>query len=372
MANVLAELFQNIAIEIRNKTGEQGKMKPAEFPDKIRAIEAGTAEPDLEEITIRENGVYEPAESDGYSKVTVNVQSGGTSGGNSEAELIPLSVTENGLYYPKENLETGKTYTLRNDYTQEELQALFEASLETSSDDMATYAFLHNGSEDMLGIMLAYGFYGVYISDGHLWLPAEFANEMGFDPGWNFGTDIMDLAPAGNPTRTFGETDIIYTESGISSLAPLFELKSYDGFNRVEVNVKSGGERNVIIKTGSYTVQSETEQKTIEHGLGVVPDMVIFRVVGTIPTTTKPASVLCGTFLAPWMVKEGQGTQYFSSIYNTSRAVTNAGGSYIDYTQQGGYNFIQGVTATHFTVGGISDRHQTGLTYYWTAFGNLI
>lgn len=370
MANVLAELFKNTANAIREKTGESGKMKPAEFPEKIRAIEA--------------------------------------SGGSGEAELESLIVTENGIYHPKESLEIGGTYTLRNDYTQEELQALFEASLQTNSDDTATYAFLHNGAEDMLGIMLAYGFYGVYISDGHLWLPAEFAGEMGFTSGWNFGTDIMNLTPAGTPARTFGETDTIYTEGGISSLASLFDLRNCDGFSvvgvnvnptleeltvtangiyeptesdgysKVTVNVQSGGasggtgERNVIIKTGSYTVSSETEQKTIEHGLGVIPDMFIFRIVGTIPSTTKAASVFGGTFLAPWMVGETQGTFYFTTCYNTSRSVTNGGGTYRDYTQSGSYDFIQGVTATHFTVGGISDRHQTGLTYYWTAFGNLL
>lgn len=41
MANVLGELFGNIASAIREKNGETGTMKPAEFPAKIAAIEAG-------------------------------------------------------------------------------------------------------------------------------------------------------------------------------------------------------------------------------------------------------------------------------------------------------------------------------------------
>lgn len=41
MANVLGELFGNIATAIREKTGDEGKMKPAEFPEKIAAIETG-------------------------------------------------------------------------------------------------------------------------------------------------------------------------------------------------------------------------------------------------------------------------------------------------------------------------------------------
>ena len=41
MANVLGTLFQDIANAIRGKTGDTATMKPAEFPDKIAAIEAG-------------------------------------------------------------------------------------------------------------------------------------------------------------------------------------------------------------------------------------------------------------------------------------------------------------------------------------------
>ena len=46
MANVLGELFQDIADSIRAKTGDTATMKPAEFPDKIAAIETGGGEVD--------------------------------------------------------------------------------------------------------------------------------------------------------------------------------------------------------------------------------------------------------------------------------------------------------------------------------------
>ena len=44
MANVLSELFRRTAEAIREKTGESGTMKPAEFPEKIRGITAGAGE----------------------------------------------------------------------------------------------------------------------------------------------------------------------------------------------------------------------------------------------------------------------------------------------------------------------------------------
>ena len=76
MANVLAELFQNTANAIREKTGDTGTMKPAEFPEKIRAIETGGGGGGVANIiplTITENGKYNVADGvDGYAPVTVN------------------------------------------------------------------------------------------------------------------------------------------------------------------------------------------------------------------------------------------------------------------------------------------------------------
>jgi hypothetical protein len=44
MANVLDQLFSDIATAIRDKTGNTSTMKPADFPAQIRSIKADTAE----------------------------------------------------------------------------------------------------------------------------------------------------------------------------------------------------------------------------------------------------------------------------------------------------------------------------------------
>ena len=49
MANALGQLFGGIANAIREKTGETGTMKPAQFPDKIRSIEGKS--PELRYVT---------------------------------------------------------------------------------------------------------------------------------------------------------------------------------------------------------------------------------------------------------------------------------------------------------------------------------
>lgn len=41
--NVLGSLFQSIADAIRNKTGDTGKIVPADFPNEINSIVVGTS-----------------------------------------------------------------------------------------------------------------------------------------------------------------------------------------------------------------------------------------------------------------------------------------------------------------------------------------
>ena len=75
MDNALAVFFAETASAIREKTGITDKMKPAEFPERIRNIQMKEGAV-LKELTITENGIYEPTEVDGYSKVTVDVGPG--------------------------------------------------------------------------------------------------------------------------------------------------------------------------------------------------------------------------------------------------------------------------------------------------------
>ncbi|MBE6666632.1 MAG: hypothetical protein E7603_10565 [Ruminococcaceae bacterium] len=333
--------------------------------------------PELEEITITENGTYTPSETDGYSKITVNVPTesanGGNSGGggtNGEANLISLTATKNGVYYPGENVEIGKTYTLRNDYTQEELQALYGISGGTSEDGV--YAWLCD-IEDVgtIGIMHDYGMYGVYISDGHIWLPAEIAEQMGFTTGWNFGSDLTDLTPTDIPTVELVEGDVvIYTEK-LTDLNPLFELKEYDGFSHVEVQVTNSEGRSVKVAEGTYTPTSETEIITINHNLGFVPDMIIIRGIG------KPTAIMqltSGTFFSPTMVQPSDITAYYHVCQNLNTGGFTLGSGKADFRENNGYNsYVNNVNGISFDVGSSGFvQHMPGAKYTWTAFGNML
>ena len=224
MANVLAELFQNTANAIREKTGETGTMKPAEFPDKIRAIETG----------------------------------GGV--GN----LVTLIATENGTYYPTEALAIGKTYRLKNTYTQEELIAFYNLS-ETIApiNSLSNGSMLFDTSDDhmlmVVAITMGETYYGVLVVNDNynnaiqIWLPQEAATVAGIgdSEGWYVTADMTAFTPLSEILAfTFSESGNLYA-TDLSDLNGLFDLPSADGFSSVTVNVR-GSVENAVVWTVTF------------------------------------------------------------------------------------------------------------------------
>lgn len=74
----LNDFLTSIADVIRDKKQSTDLIRAVDFPAEINSIEA-SAEPKLQEKSITENGTFTPDEGyDGFSKVSVNVESGGS------------------------------------------------------------------------------------------------------------------------------------------------------------------------------------------------------------------------------------------------------------------------------------------------------
>ncbi len=207
MANVLAELFRNTANAIREKTGETGAMKPAEFPEKIRAIETG---------------------------------------GNI-GNLAPLVVTENGSYLPTtESLTFGKTYTLKDDFTQSELQTI-HAKSSYVLDDAIAYLYTTEGDETIVAInhlsmggVSGYVVQIFYFTGGLMWIPYDAAALLGYTGGWNATEDFVNFTPAQAPAITLAQTGTLFLQK-LSDMNGLFILPPIDGFSSVTVDGQTGG-----------------------------------------------------------------------------------------------------------------------------------
>ena len=392
MANVLAELFANTADAIREKTGDAGTMKPAEFPEKIRAIETG--------------------------------------GGGGAANLIPLVVTENGAYRSAKNFNplSDWAYHMKSSYTQEYLSALYTKASVLGTfplNEFTTAASMINNQDGNALMVLCfslngYTFYGLMIEcdEPKFWVSAEVANALGQgSEGWYTPLDAtgMNFAPSDAPKYPWvaSATAVISTEE----ISMLFVYDDFDGYASVDVDVqpklmqlnvtengsytvpfgidgyhyvtvdvpKEGGTFAPKVATGTFTPSSMTEPITIEHNLGVTPDVVVLQLryeftASTIPNLAGHMITATGFCKAiSEAIDVGQCVQtvydpYGRMIYAQMIASAHIESPVSEYSQKP----IHSATTTTITFGGGACRLVTdgggiaGDLYSWTAIGGLV
>lgn len=426
MANVLAELFANTASAIREKTGDSGTMKPAEFPEKIRGITTGGSE--IPEgylkpegtLPITKNGTVDVST---YEKAEVNVPTGG----DTETVLTALSVTENGTYAPTNAFNPWNgTYKFQASYTQELLSSLYaEASavFEFPMNDFATGAFLVDNDDEegnalaVVRFMLGEtSFYGLMkeCSEPKFWAPVEVATALGQSAeGWYSLVDesTMAFAPADVPEYSVSE-NATYTVD-YYKLGPLFTYDEFNGYSSVKVDVQpklapltatangvyivpdgidgynpitisvpteGGGTLTPKIASGTFTPPSMTEGVTVEHNLGVMPDIVILRVRAYINADAIPSYAGHTTAVTGVCKEIGDLTghyQYIQMFIDNKGQWLQAEG--LAPMEENGYGaVIRNATTSTVTFGGNGVRLITdgnGVAddlYYWTVIGGIV
>ena len=464
MANVLAELFQNTADAIREKTGDTGTMKPAEFPEKIRAIETGGGGGGVANIiplTITENGKYNVADGvDGYAPVTVNVENKIPDGyikptgtvqitengtvdvsayanaevsvptGGGAANLVSLVVTENGAYRSAKNFNplSDWAYRMKPSYTQEYLSALYTKASVLGTfplNEFTTAASMIDNHDGNVLMALCfslngYTFYGLMIEcdEPKFWVSAEVANALAQgSEGWYAPLDAtgMNFAPSDTPKYPWvaAATAVI----SIEEISMLFVYDDFDGYASVDVDVqpklmqlnvtengsytvpfgidgyhyvtvdvpKEGGTFAPKVATGTFTPLSMDEPITVEHNLGVTPDIVVLQLRYQFTASTIPSlagymftstgfckaisdAIGIGQCIQTMFDKSGQ------LLYSSMLPSANIESSDSEYSQKP----IHSATTTTITFGGGACRLVTdgggvgGDLYSWTAIGGLV
>ena len=146
-------------------------------------------------------------------------------------------------------------------------------------------------------------------------------------------------------------------------------FRSYAG--KITAMAVKIGESGLKITTGEFTPQ--TGGNTIEHNLGVIPDVIVIFPGEPTPAFDGSNGVIQGTY--GFSAAVGSKTGMGSLCYVNSGGTLGSSQLYIDDSAHQDTLKAMGIprepTATHFKVGGGTYGYAAGKRHRWIAFGNL-
>lgn len=135
-----------------------------------------------------------------------------------------------------------------------------------------------------------------------------------------------------------------------------------------------------VVKTGEFTPENTGDTVTVEHGLGVVPDIVFVLhptwIINNIKDNYPDAFVPFGFAYSSEIMEqlEGEGTNAMNNVFSLYAANTNnlmlmASDKTLDYNTDKKDVVIYNANARTFDVGGNYPLHG-GKKYNWLAIGH--
>ena len=208
------------------------------FPENMDVVQA-----DLECF----KAIFDVVPGDGFSKVIVDVPAGG--------ELVELTVTENGVYEPLKEVVIGGTYKFKDHYTTEDFKTITGDSTQVIfisdyENDVGLYV-IKNGE----GYCLCYYAQGTY-SWGYQYVTEEATDSTYPTSGWYSLMGNAESVPT--PAITMPDTTSGY-QTELSQMEPLFDMAQEDGYNKVIVDVEPNLATITIDENGVYEAVSGME-----------------------------------------------------------------------------------------------------------------
>lgn len=143
----------------------------------------------------------------------------------------------------------------------------------------------------------------------------------------------------------------------------------FDGLSKVIVEAIAGSGKTPVVVSGKFNPTSASEF-TVQHSLGVVPDIAIFCLSET--TTNHAIAIFCVSFSTAFNTavgkNKGSATGVLSSGGNMSIEV---GALDENASSSKSYCGFRNTTATEFTVGGSTFKLDTGKYYSYFLIGGL-
>lgn len=411
MANVLGTLFQDIADAIRTKTGGTGTMAPADFPGEILSITGGSEE-GRTTVWAEQEVAIDPGDGFGGGPATAALVVGNTytvTWDGVEYECIAdVVVTDasNGFGYP----------FIGNPALAADVGAVGD---DNGLPFAILYAPRHITGAEFNGIV-------VYANDTNNHTVGIYTESIAVEPllaaqtyeGFGFDSSMGVYMYTVNPSPVelaVGETYIVkwdgafYTCAaqdmsavaegavGVGNLVPVggtgnyegfivgcmggaLMLVSFDGATSHTVGLfqeaPAGGEW--IFAGGNFTPTAATH--TVEHNLGVVPDIIFVYVQGSGTPSGAGSTVMSAIAVSERVFGKaavmndsdryyGASTYYHVNNNNIMSLGTTIGlEGFTSSNSMGEIHIIQDVTETSFLLGGNNVRLSTNFGYSWGAF----
>jgi hypothetical protein len=153
--------------------------------------------------------------------------------------------------------------------------------------------------------------------------------------------------------------DAVRSKTGDTGLIPVGEMAAKIG----ALAVGGGANGTWVFNTGSFVASADSH--TIDHGLGIVPDVVAVWATSIISATTG----LVHTMSFSAAAIEAMGNAYACNSCSPNAYVTSNKG--IETSIISKYGYARDATATQFTVGGSTIKLQSSVEYTWIAIGGI-
>ena len=208
--------------------------------------------------------------------------------------------------------------------------------------------------------------------------PAEFPKKISeISAGTN--AEILENIPialdfsGGNQTITAPDGTLVKTAiiQKPDTLTPANIAQGVDIAGIIGTLAGGGGGKNITFKTGQVNASNTASKLTVEHGLGIVPDIILLFAIEK--STYASMNLMWSITFSKAFIDACGGTSPGQTALRTNGQYTLSFSQSSEgfESQTEPYSGVYAVTDTSFKIGGTYGALETGQIYAWKVIGGL-